>query len=432
MDAGVTVRRTMTGILAGILAFAGTVVSASAPASADVPPSPAAVFTAQACPGSTWAPPEQVRPDDVTFDTGDVPDLTLVFGRRLADFNAGLPVVLYDAYGTNDSLLADGTSVAYPPLCTTRYVAGHGAVSEWMFCTNYHWQVCGGTNAAGELTGFHGEVLPSLGVVPRNPELTPDGVKIVSYLVENGHDYTGVGYFAFGAPADARADGDSYQRAALQVLVWCISDPVPAGETDPTELDRAATCDANMDAAEQQRIRDLVPDPVSALEFRGTPGRVAAGTVAEFALTTNLYGDPLTVTVTKGAGAISVLSGSATLVGDQLTVSGADPLTPSVVRIGVTASATSDLELTVSGVPSRQPRLSWYQSPGASATAVPCQVFAQFDESTALRVSAIATSEIRLAATGWAGWMPLSLGLTLLVLGALAAARASRAGRGGA
>ncbi len=434
MSSRTSVHRGIVGMSILVMAAAAIVAGPLIGASADSPPAPVTEFNAQQCPGTTWFDPTAVADDEDGIDTGDVPDLTLVFGQRLADYNAGVPVVLYDAYGANDTYTDHEESAAYPPLCTVRYVEGEGAVSEWMFCTNYHWKVCGGTNAAGQLTGFKGEIIPGLEAVPRNPELTPDGLKIVSYLIRNTHDYdaAGIDGFDFGTLV-ARADAGSSERVALQVLIWCISDPVDPLTTVESEQRRAQLCAANMDTDEQNRILALMPDPVSSLSFDGTPGQVAAGTEAEFVYTSNLFGDQLTIELTEGSGSVSVLSGPATLAGNQLTVTGSDPAVPAVVRIGVTAAATSDIELTIEGVPSRQPKLAWYQSPGDPAATVPCQVFAQFDEASALRVSAVATSatpRAELARTGDQAWVPALLGgLAMLALGVAGAVWTMRRAR---
>ena len=117
-----------------------------APANADVPQPPiTASFTAPSCAGQTTSDP--------AANTGyAVVDLTQVFGGRLASYNAGHVVPLYDAFGGSVLLTDAGVNTgdaAYPPLCATRYVESLGtAVSEWMFCTDRLAQTCGDTTMA--------------------------------------------------------------------------------------------------------------------------------------------------------------------------------------------------------------------------------------------------------------------------------------------
>ncbi|MFI5425527.1 hypothetical protein [Aeromicrobium sp. UC242_57] len=100
-------------------------------------PAVAAAFDAPRCDGTTSR-------DPATGD-GDVDNLLSVFGGRLAAYNAGGVVPLYDSSG-----YATG---AYPPLCGVRYVASAGGpVSEWMFCTDLKSHVCGDTDEDGNLT----------------------------------------------------------------------------------------------------------------------------------------------------------------------------------------------------------------------------------------------------------------------------------------
>jgi hypothetical protein len=270
-------------------------------ARADVPiPLVAAPFNAPLCPGQTLADPQDAGPGAV------VPDLTLVFGDRLDQYNAGGVVVLYDYAGENRS---DG---GYPPLCGVRHVAGVGAVSEWMFCTDLFSNVCGSTGANGELLDDVGNPMaPLADLGSRNPKLTDDEEKIIAYLVRHGHAFTVPPANAGGAVVPsgvARADGTSLERLALQELIWCVSD----GPTGWAELDKV--CNAMIDATEQARILSLVPDaPVVDLSLGTTStDPLAFGETVVVTLRTNVYEQPIDLTAAGLVGTLTVLSGPAT------------------------------------------------------------------------------------------------------------------------
>jgi hypothetical protein len=378
-------RRMLALLAAAALAGGGVVASVAVNAQAAVQTLPvAAAFNAPECAGTTDLDP--------TAAGSPVSDLSKVFGQRLADYNNGQVVVLYDAFGANDN---DG----YPALCGTRYVAGTGAVSEWMFCTDIHSHVCSGTDAEGNLVDVDGTVIPGLDPKTGNPKLTTDQEKLIAYLIQNGHSYQGSGYYDFGA-ANAVKDQTSKQRASLQVLVWCISDPVASGTSVQSELDRQATCEDNMDAAEQARLLSLIPDvPTVALSFADSGTTLEVGDTASFELTTNLYNQPITLATTGVAGNLAVVSGPATITGTTLTVAGANPAVSTTIKLGFTATTSGQVNVAASAMPASISHIGWNQSPGVATDAKPCQVFATFNEVNQLVVSANADATFGLAPT---------------------------------
>lgn len=108
-----------------------------------------------------------------------------------------------------------------------------------------------------------------------NPRLSPDQEKIIAWLIRNGHEYHGEGYYgpewSFGD--EGRAVGSSSDRLALQALMWCVSDWPEADSDYESERDRYASCEASLPAEEQARILALVPDvPVTHLELADPSG----------------------------------------------------------------------------------------------------------------------------------------------------------------
>lgn len=353
-------RRYMAAVAAAVLVTMG-LWGIAAPAHADAPPEPAAEFVAPLCVGETL--------DDPTNAAGAVPNLASVFGARLDDYNMGRVVALYDVWGDNE---LNG----YPPVCGTRYVEGVGPVSEWMFCTDYRSHVCSGVDAEGNLLDIDGNVIPGMGTLPgANPKLTADQEKLIAYLIQHGRDtYDGVGYFDFNATARAVVDGGSFERAALQVLVWCISDPIGPAPTG-AEIDRAATCENSMSAATQASILAELPDDPT-LAVAGPVGALEVGTIAEFTVTTDVFTSPLSVTTSGAAGTLTVVSGPGVLTGTDLQVTGTTG--PQTVVLGFAASTPGSVDLAVSATPAATSHIGWNQSPGVSEDGISCQVFATF------------------------------------------------------
>lgn len=245
-------------LASGLLAFATLSVSASPAASAEDPSYPVGV-PAPLCEGETAFEPTE-------NDGFAVTDLTQIFGARTGAFSDGHIVPLYDAYGGSILIDSDGEvtgDAAYPPLCGTRYVPElEMAASEWMFCTDRDSQSCGDTDAGGNLVDKEGQIIERMTGLTGNARLSEDQERIISYLVQHGHTYEGIGDQAWEGVAEARSDMGTYERVALQTLVWCVSDPADS------DTAFAKTCEANMDEAEQARILSLAPaKQVLLLEF---------------------------------------------------------------------------------------------------------------------------------------------------------------------
>lgn len=373
-------------VLVAFLLPAGATISA-----ADVPPTQVvAPFTAPKCAGDTQFDP--------TNTSDAVVDTTSVFGKRLDDYNAGKVVVLYDAYG--------GSPLnAYPPLCGTRYVAGSGAVSEWMFCTDIHSEACGGTAADGGLVDESGAPLRGLDTLTGNSRLDPgsaDKEKLIAYLIQNGHSYDGTGVpgTTYGwsgvteAVADATGSTATQQRAALQTLIWCISDPVALPATG-TEVEREVACQNNMDATEQARLLALIPDVPSVTLSFAASSTAKVGDSVTMTLSTNLYDQPIAVGTSGVAGSLAICGGAAgaTLSNGVLTVPAGEPTVTTDVLVCVTSTAAGTVNVSASARPASRLHLGWNQSPDITQSGKACQVFATFNAVKQLGVSS-ATSAI--------------------------------------
>ncbi|TAM66209.1 MAG: hypothetical protein EPN48_17880 [Microbacteriaceae bacterium] len=360
---------------------------------ADVPPSPiASAFLAGACPGTTTYDP--------TVNTGGAIENTLeVFGARLTSYNAGNVVPLYDAFGGSALLDAAGNvhpnSVAYPPLCGTRYVAAAGGpVSEWMFCTDIASQSCGDVDSSGNIVDHDGQPVNPMTSLTGNSRLSSQQEKIISYLIRHGHSYAGVGSQSWGGVTTARSDEGTSERAALQTLVWCISD----GGDGSADFD--ATCNANMDTAEQSRILALIPDNPE-LSLQGMTGGSAlkVGDTARMSLTTNIYNQPIALAVTGSAdSALSACAGNATINGAAITVVGTNPVVASTVTLCATATTAGTVRVDVSASPASVQQIGWSQSVNP-ALVPPCQVYATFHAARLGTVSGTASALFAAAPT---------------------------------
>ena len=366
--------KSLAGVTAALLLGASSVIAIGGVAHADVPsPSIELPFNAPLCAGTTDFDPT-VNPGMAVEDT------SLVFGERLQSYNAGHVVPLYDAYGGTiliDSEGVVGPNAAYPPICGTRYDASvGGSVSEWMFCTDISADSCGDTDAEGRIVDSSGTPVNPMTELDVNPKLSAEQEKLISYLVQNGHSYAGIGNQAWGDVSVAQSGGNTNERNALQTLVWCISDPSPGGTSD-----FAKTCEANLPAEEQQRLLALIPDiPELQLEFANSDAVLEVGGSASFALTTNVYNQPITLELSGTANpAWSVCAGNAVLDGQTLTVAGTDPSQSTTVSICATALQPGTAEIQATATPPSTQHVSWAQSQN-NPTADPCQVFATFRE----------------------------------------------------
>lgn len=389
-------RRLFSLLLVATLVGAGGISMVSVAAQAapiNVQTLPAAEFNAPKCVGGTNLEP--------TAATGPVADLTRVFGQRLTDFNNGQAVVLYGSWGVNDN-------DAYPALCGTRFVDGVGAVSEWMFCTDIWSHVCSGTDASGNLVDKDGVVIPGLDPKIGNPKLTTNQEKLIAYLIQNGHLYQGTGYYNFDGTLNTvvTQSAGTYARYALQALVWCISDPVDlnrpgmSAATLVSEQQRLATCEASINAAEQARLLALIPDaPTVQLDFADSGSSLKVGDTASFALTTNLYNQPIELSATGVAGNLKVITGDAVITGTTLTVQGTDPSKSTTIALGFTASTAGTVTARAAALPASTTHIGWNKSPGLASDGKPCQNFATFNKTEQLAVNAMANAIFNAAAT---------------------------------
>lgn len=363
---GTGISRTVAGMAVVVLALASVVVGLSPGQAAPLRATePVSAFLAPRCEGSTT-----VDPSDPTAHPG-LDDLLSVSGPRLVDYNAGAVVPLYDAAGRTEDA----------PLCGTRQVVGpDGALtaeSQWMFCTAYVDDLCGDVDESGQGTDSTGVAVGRMDTFPAHPTLSADAQRLIGYLIENGHSYVGTGAdYSFGGTARADAGTSTDTRRALQVLVWCISDP----DSIPSK-DFRSTCRANLPAEEQVRLLALIPtEPVVELDFDTSGQTVDVGQTARVALTTNLFAQPITVTATP-ANAVVVCSGDATITstGTVLTVAPPTDGSTAAVRIELCATPTAPgpMKVDVSAPQASLRQVSWNRSASVAPARI-CQVFAAF------------------------------------------------------
>lgn len=350
-------------IVTGLMVWGSLLIVA--PAQAAPPSSPSGKFTAPRCPGQV----------DLGDPNENGVDLTVVDGPRLAAYNAGKIVPLYDAAGWG--------STAYPPVCGVHYVEGQGAVSEWMFCTDRLSKVCsdldpatGGWQEAHKDDNDADVVYPVAGPddLAGNPKLDAEQERLIAYLIQNGHSYAGVGDQWWNGVTEARSDGSTDERQALQTLVWCISDP------KAKSTDYLATCAAVLPPEERTRLLTLTPAaPQLTMTAPAGADQTLAGKEVEFTISTNLVDQPLTLTKTSSPGVtLAVCGGPGTLSGSTLTVAGTVPDATQVVKLCASGPVDSTIDLAVSASPNTTQHIRWAQSPTKSPDGEPCQVFANF------------------------------------------------------
>lgn len=354
-----TNRRLASFIVAAAVTFLllvmGSIVFSGASAQADVPETPVMEFNAPLCEGTTTNDPATAE--------GAVEDLTLVFGQRLIDYNAGLVVHLYGNAGTN----------TLTPSCATRHVDGIGAVSTWMYCTDAESRPCNTTRADGSLADAS-----SLQPLEGNPRLTIDQQRLITYIINNELSLT---YQQFG-PVASNATDDS--RTARQLLVWCISEQEEGTETP--------FCAANMNTTRQAELLSLSQE-TSELDFAVVgASEVNVGETVSVDVTTNIYGLP--IELNTGGASVTVCDGDAVMTGNTLTVNGTGAA--STVTLCVTTYTAGDVQiLGTVAAPNGLDQMTWVQS--ESALEEPCQVFAAYQ--THGRSTVDAAASIRFVAT---------------------------------
>lgn len=259
----------------------GLVTVGIVPSAADVPPTPiAAPFDAPLCENTTGDP-------SVDVDGGPVVNLRSVFGQRLADYNNGQPVILYNNDGSSGWAAAN-RQYAANPICTVRYVDEVGGpVSSWAYCTDDYASTCAWTNAQGQLER-QGVVRPGLTETGPDPELTADQQALQAYIIQNDVlVVAGPSGDGDTVVADTIANDDTpMQRRLRQNLVHCIDSP---GRTSALVF-----CANNMSPATQARILEIVgSDPADQLNLTSPTGTFIPGATGEIELTTTLAGIPL-------------------------------------------------------------------------------------------------------------------------------------------
>ena len=168
--------RARLGALLGLGALAASalliVPGLQSTADAATPQEPAAPFSIL-CKGET-----DTNPTSGKNYQGQKGDLTRVDGQRLAEYNAGKVVPLYDSWG-------EAYQSVFPALCGVRYDAiVKGPVAEWLFCTDKTALVCGSRDAEGRLVDYYGNPVGDLEPQARNARLTQDQETIISYLIQ--------------------------------------------------------------------------------------------------------------------------------------------------------------------------------------------------------------------------------------------------------
>lgn len=370
---------TVLALLAGGLVFPAAV------AHADVPETPVTSLTAPACEGSSPAS-----------------ELLELKGQQLVDYNAGIPVRLYNNGGVNNGQ-GDSTS-GYPnPQCTTRYIEDVGAVSSWTYCTDDAAMTCAFLNEDGQLqNGQNGQVVSGMEPVDiadingdRTPghELTDDDLKIVSWIIQNDieldPDYPVAGHLNV-TDLSVASDANVQSRVLRQLLVHCVDNPTwwanYQGDGNRHNRERMiAFCDANIGDDKRAEILASM-DEAAQLVATADSEVIDAGAQGEVTITTTITGVPLDLTVSGGT--VTLLAGPATLSGSSLTVD-ADATIPATITLGVTRADAGGVSVAVAGHATTVQNMSFVQSASGNGYVI-CQVYAIFDAELVEALSASA------------------------------------------
>lgn len=345
--------RAVLSLLLIVMLVLASVIAGTSASRADVPSPPATEpFAAPLCEGTTPADPTQA--------VGPVSDLTMVFGQRLVDYNAGRMVFLYNS---------DGVNTADSPMCGVRYVEGVGPVSEWSYCTDFHSLYCNTTDENGNLTE-DGVIVPPLEDLETNPRLTADQERLVRYLL------TAELMVIRDAEVVYTSNDSQIQRNARQRAVWCVTeqyDDIPflaqfCGDNFPPE--RLAEILAGLPA-------DPVDNPV--LELAGAEGSVVAGETTQVTVTTNITAVPIQISAPGATVTVCESSASlATYTDGELQLS-----TPNGEQVSVELCITwpeagaQTVTASADDVRPATEQLHWVQTPGV-VNGQPCQVFSSF------------------------------------------------------
>ncbi|MFF2843320.1 DUF5979 domain-containing protein, partial [Paenarthrobacter sp. NPDC057981] len=318
---------------------------------ASTPPVAATTFVAPACPGTT----------DLVANPK-----TTVTGANLDNYNKGLVVELYNVSGQG----TDGTSTL-PPLCGTRYETeaeggpvGGGAVSAWMFCTDFTLHSC-----------FDGRPLDE--DPEKNAGMTDFQRRVFAYLVQNGYQFNDGTTNRF-----VTADSTTNDRFKLQELAWCVKDydDMPAnyqaacinGGLSPDKID------ATFAFLKQPFVPQLTVSPASQSQVAGQEARVT--------VSTNIAQTPIDLTATNGTFALCSGESDGSLNGNVLTVNTPSTAGSSVdVDLCTTSLTAGTVSIDASVLPVTEDSLNWYSNGDAG-----CQVFAVFARVDAQTITASA------------------------------------------
>jgi uncharacterized repeat protein (TIGR01451 family) len=359
-------------ITAGALALLACVVLgglAASPASADV--------TAPLCPGETSAPVD--------------PALLELTGAREAAYENGDVVLLYSVFGTYELTPPLARGDPLPPMCAVHEVDGE-PVSSWAFCTDMYAHTClnNGTPSPSRVTGNEK-------FDPANDPLGPDKEKVIVYLIQHGYELADPD--AGGQGLSATADlATSDNRAALQYMIWCISEAEPGEKTAATSPDDfiREICAPNLDDDDFDALLALV-SPAPELTVTASAPTIDAGGTARFTLATNVVGQPIHVAVSDGNGPLQVCGGDpATLRGDQLTVTGSQSQARVVELCAPAAAGATSVELTADVVPTTSDNLVWvWNRVLDSGDGTGCQVFATFNPAVPVQLGGSASVSVQ-------------------------------------
>jgi uncharacterized repeat protein (TIGR01451 family) len=337
-------RRSWTALVALLVALATVALTAAAPAGA--------ATTVPACVGTT--------------EYALTPGLLELSGTRETELDSGASVPLYLTDGRIADLTQDPQNSGQTPGCVAYRDGGGTVKSLWAYCTDHGASSCMAT------------WLPSPTTVTGNPKfdpsadpLGPDKEKVIAYLVQHGYPVRNgaafvTGNYPLGFPGVTKANDDSTnQRAALQQLIWCVSDAGPGNKV------RTWTgCTANFTAADFDTVLGLAAStPV--LKVAAPDGPLTVGDVARFTVETNVTGKPVSLALTGGEG-WRVCAGDATLSGSTLTFASTGPWgqTPAVELCAKTVAAGT-VKVDANVFPDAKKDLAWIWNGDAA-----CQIFA--------------------------------------------------------
>ncbi|WP_223172426.1 DUF5979 domain-containing protein [Microbacterium sp. NIBRBAC000506063] len=146
---------------------------------------------------------------------------------------------------------------------------------------------------------------------------------------------------------------------------------------------------------EQARILALVPAEVElTLELDADSTDLEVGDTARVDVTTNVYNQPIALTVSGGQAEVCA-GDDATFEGGELVVAGDDAGETTTVSLCITSDTAGEVTVEGETAPVTREQITWSQSPGVGRTV--CQVYATFDTTTdaAVRSAAVVSFSAR-------------------------------------